>query len=343
MITLTLATLTFGLPGAAQATPVTRFDALTKSESGLSVRYTLNDTRFGDLKGKFRMTFRKGFQVRIEAAGTDYEFVTTPTDSIEMEHVSQTFFTWRTSGQMGAPPGFVSEIPKVGLPIIFLESSLARYAGGNLTAGEQSTVEGQSVQKFSATSEVGTADIFLKDDGTPVRATLNIKTQQGEYRQTWTFSDLVRSNPESFSPDPRLGYTQIAMSREGFPVTGGSKFPSVTWPGGVRMNFSRPTLVVAVNSTCPNSKAMLESLKEFNGKTPIYVISDAMVRGLSGPSTRVIKAPLALQEQVLNIPGYPFTFLVGGDGVVQWTNFGFDRETPKKWAQEVRAALSAPR
>lgn len=338
MITLTLATLTFG--AAAQATPITRFDELTKSANGLSVNYKLNDTRFGDLTGKFRMTFRKGFQVRMEAEGTAYEYIATPTESIEMEHVSQTFFSWRTSGQMGAAPGFVSEIPKVGLPIIFLESSLARFAGGNLSAGETATVDGQSAQKFTAKSEVGDAEIFLKSDGTPVRATLNVKTQQGEYRQTWTFSNLVRSNSEPMVAQPRLGYSQIAMAREGFPVTGGGKFPAVTWPGGVRMNFSRPTLVVAVNTNCPNSKGMLESLKEFNGKMPIYVISDQMVTGLASPSTRVIKAPLALQEQILNLPGYPFTFLVGGDGVVQWTNFGFDRETPKKWAQELRAAMN---
>jgi hypothetical protein len=251
---------------------------------------------------------------------------------VEIDTADRVYDESPSGGGIGVRSSRISSTSGLA-PNVILFTDLKRA----LPAGPTITVVGDADELHgTAKSQMGTTDVWATVDGQGEITRYRIKSvgPQGSSDLIWNFNYSFPSHLSlaSFLTPLPLGYLPYALPPEPTPLQVGSMVPSQGWRMGgqtvelLDLAHHHPFLLAILDDQPPSEMAR-EILALHNLR--VLVVGRG---GLADPSGDRLR--------LLNPPGAPMFYLVGGDGKVTNIWLGFDRSQSGSFIKSLLDAMA---
>lgn len=282
---------------------------------------------------------------RIQWLGDDYQVAWSENRTVETVRNLKTYFESGPYGRLYQPESHLTDVAKFGFPIGLLAADLRTiYPGTGLKLVGQESVQGVSCDHVKGGSGAG-FDVWVAPDGRPLRFRFDDQDAVGNVSVKYEFSKWTNAANvplSAFEPAVPSGFRPHALPRDPRPIGPESMFPVDGWVGAdgkpATLKFSKPTLIVVTAPDCEATTRASGALRELESSMDIWAFSDtgrvppALTRypGFRDRNQRTMPRMAA--------PGTPLFVLVGTDGMVRKTWFGFSRSQSANFVREFKAA-----
>lgn len=282
---------------------------------------------------------------RIQWLGDDYQVGWSENRTIEIVRNLKTYFESGPYPRPYMPESHISDVAKFGFPVVLLAADVRSiYPNAPLKLVGQEKVQGVTCDHVKGGATEG-FDVWIAADGRPLRYRYDDQDPIGTVSVKYEFSKWANAGNvplSTFEPAAPAGYRAHGLPRDPRPLQPGERFPADGWVDvsgkPAKLAFDKMTLIVVTAADCEATSRAASALRELESTAKVVVLSDtgrvpsAMSRypGYRDKSQRTLPR--------LTTPGTPLFLLVGTDGVVRKTWFGFSRSQSAKFVQEMKEA-----
>ncbi|MBX3118133.1 MAG: hypothetical protein KF784_03645 [Fimbriimonadaceae bacterium] len=337
-----------------------RFAALVQRNPTMAVDIQVQLENYAPVgRGQFSLSKPDKLNLRVDWGQHSYEFGVNGPRRIEVDHFEKQYQEYRDYGPL-LPRGEISMTPTYAFPSVFITGDLRHLAptGTKFKAG-QKVVQGSSVltplsAQFSTQS--GTAQILAYVDQNGKLTSLKTDLDDDDGHKVWTisFSNYRLGNASStFNVNPPKGYSPDRVQTPEYALEMGSPFPAKDWrnvANGAALSSmkGKPFLAVFVRPNCEPSKAAMKELATISAsiaKSGVQTV--LMVQGTKANAQEYVAkfpkfyAATPAAQQELRLPGSPTFFLIDKQGLLNRLWYGFDRDQPSQYTNDIIASAKA--
>lgn len=318
----------------------------TYLQKPFSVSFQVTRDRIpGTGTGTFVVQRPNRMNYRIQWMGDDYEIAWSENRTVEFVRNLKMYYESGPYPRLYQPESHLTDVAKFGFPLFLLAADLKSiYPGIALKLVGKETLGGVVCDHVRGGTGSG-FDVWVAADGRPMRFRYDDQDMQGEASVKYDFSKWTSaaSTPLStFEPSVPAGFRPHALPRDPYPIQPGSMFPTDNWVQAngqpAALKFGKPTVAVFSASDCEASGRSAAALRELTKDMTVWIFTDS---GRVPPALARFPAYRDRAGRTLSrvlAPGTPLFVLIGTDGRVKKTWFGFTASQSSQFVSEFRAA-----
>lgn len=276
----------------------------------------------------------------------DYEVTWSENRTLEIVREVKTYFESGPFPRLYQPDSHLTDLPKYAFPLVLLAADVRTiYPGVPLKLVGQESVGGVLCDHVKGGAGEG-FDVWVAKDGRPMRFRNDDQSPIGLASVKFEFSKWAPAggiNLSRFEPPVPAGFRPHALPRDPYPLQPGFPFPADGWvgPRGAvnTLKFDRTTLIVVTSPDCDASTRAATALRDLESTVAIWTFTD------TGRAPSALSRYPAYRDTAqrtlprLTVPGTPLFLLVGKDGKVVKTWFGFSKAQSAEFVKSVKAAV----